>query len=324
MNVRFLLTVLTAAALAGPAGAQQRRANIIGGGNGDAGRCTAQVVVDGAAEVQISGDTATLRDLSGRPPQWQRFDCTGPMPANANLRLSANGRGRTELVGTPRNGGPAVVRIEDKEGGAQVYQFELSWNGGGQGYQGGNPAYQTANPGYPATDRRDDRPEWRDRSGRFGSDQAVQVCREAVRDQAMQRFGTRDINVRRINIDDEPGRNDWVVGMLEVRRGGREDHMRFSCSVNFDTGRVRSAQITEPNLGSASRDVVAREMDRCRDAVTDRIGAGRVEFGRMRIEDREGSDLVLGTARSRGRNFDFSCRVSPYSGNVRDLDVRRR
>ena len=138
MNGRFFLTVVTAAALAGSAGAQQRRATMIAGGNGDVGRCYAEVRVDGSAEVEIRGDTATLRDLSGQQPQWQRFDCTGPIPANANLRLTANGRGRTELVGAPQNGGPAVVRMQDPEGGAQVYQFELSWNNG-QGYEGNNP-----------------------------------------------------------------------------------------------------------------------------------------------------------------------------------------
>src|SRR5947199_1802880 len=146
MNARFLLTVVTAVALAGSAGAQQRRATMIAGGNGDVGRCYAEVRVDGAAEVEIRGDTATLRDLSGQQPQWQRFECTGPMPANATLRLSANGRGRTELVSTPQNGGPAVVRIQDPEGGAQMYQIELSWNNGGQGYQ-------TNNQGYPGNNQ---------------------------------------------------------------------------------------------------------------------------------------------------------------------------
>src|SRR5581483_6078377 len=48
MNSRFLLPVLAAASLAVPAGAQiQRRATIVGGGNGDSGRCYAEVVVDG-------------------------------------------------------------------------------------------------------------------------------------------------------------------------------------------------------------------------------------------------------------------------------------
>jgi len=343
MNARFLLTVVSAAALAGSAGAQQRRAAMIAGGNENAGRCYAEVRVDGAAEVEIRGDTATLRDLSGQQPQWQRFECTGPMPANANLRLTANGRGKTELVGTPQNGGPAVVRIQDPEGGAQVYQLELSWNSG-QGYQSNNQNYPRNNqpyqgapayannqpyqngPGYnpPATDRRDiDRPAWQG-GGRFTSEQAVQVCRDAVRDQAMRQFGTRDVNFLRINIDDEPGRKDWVVGMLEVRDRGGEQNLRFSCSVNFETGRVRSAEIQQRSVGSAARDIVAREMDTCRDAVSDRLGAGRVEFGRMTIDNQNRDDLVIGTARSRGRSFGFTCSVNPYSGNVRNLDLRRR
>ena len=78
------------------------------------------------------------------------------------------------------------------------------------------------------------------------------------------------------------------------------------------------------NVGSASRDIVARQLDKCRDAVSDRLGAGRVEFGRMGIDNENRDDLVTGTARWRGRSYDFTCSVSPYSGNVRNLDVRRR
>src|SRR5690242_4583522 len=130
MNTRFLLTIASAAALALPAGAQMQRRATITGGQGGAGRCMAELVVDGAAEVEIRGDTASLRDLSGRQPEWRRFECTSAIPPNANLRLNANGRGGVALVGSPNNGGPAVVRIQDAQGGASVYQFELTWNGG--------------------------------------------------------------------------------------------------------------------------------------------------------------------------------------------------
>ncbi len=322
MKTRFLLTVVTAATLAGSASAQmQRRATIVGGGNPEMGRCTGEVVVDGAAQVEIRGDMATLRDLSGQPPRWQRFDCTSPMPATANVRLSASGRGRAELVSAPRDGAPAVVRIEDPEGGADVYRFELSWNSG-QGYQSNsNQGYS----GYSAYgERREgDRGDWQNRRP-YGSDQAVQVCRDAVRQQAMDRFGTQDINIRRINIDDQPGRGDRVVGMMEVRQYGREDHLPFSCSVNLDTGRVRTAQIDAPNMGSAARDISAREMDTCRNAVSNRMGGQRVEFGQMSIDSRNDTDVVTGSARSGWRSVDFSCWVSPYSGNVRNVDIRRR
>ena len=97
MNTRFLLSLLSAAALAVPAGAQmQRRAVLTGNGSVSSGRCVADVVVDGAAEVAIQGDTANLRDLSGRQPEWRRFECTSPMrptpPMSGFTRTDAAGR----------------------------------------------------------------------------------------------------------------------------------------------------------------------------------------------------------------------------------------
>ena len=40
-----------------------------------------------------------------------------------------DGRGRQELVRDPRNGGAAVVRIEDSQGGSEGYTFDLFWGG---------------------------------------------------------------------------------------------------------------------------------------------------------------------------------------------------
>src|SRR5258708_13611365 len=104
-------------AVALSAGAQtfQRRAALVGGGNGDYGKCTAEVVVDGAAEVEIRGDVGTLRDISGQPPQWRRFECTGAIPPNpVNFRFSGvNRRGRHGMVRATRDSGAAVVRITD-------------------------------------------------------------------------------------------------------------------------------------------------------------------------------------------------------------------
>jgi hypothetical protein len=138
----------------------ERRATMRGG-NPDRGKCTIEVVVDGAAEVEVHGDSAVLRNLSGQPPQWRRFECTGPLPANpANFRFSGvDGRGRQTLVRDARNGGPAVVRIEDPDNGSEGYTFDLTWTGG---YPGGQaaPPYPS---GRPDADRRDDRnPGYRD------------------------------------------------------------------------------------------------------------------------------------------------------------------
>src|SRR5262245_11128214 len=78
----------------------------------------------------------------------------------------------------------------------------------------------------------------------FTVDQAVQVCRDAISRQAVDQFGARQVIFRRIGMDVNPGRRDWVVGMVEMRRpSGWAQQFRFSCSVNFDIGRVRSANI---------------------------------------------------------------------------------
>src|SRR5579872_2223518 len=128
---RFCFAAATFAAITVTAGAQsfERNAEMRPGGDPRAGKCTIEVVVDGAAEVEVRGDHAILRNLEGQPPQWRRFECTGPLPRNPeSFRFAGvNGRGRQELVGDPRNGGVAVVRIEDKPSGAGEYTFDLFW-----------------------------------------------------------------------------------------------------------------------------------------------------------------------------------------------------
>jgi hypothetical protein len=325
MNARLFLAIVSTAALAIPAGAQvQRRATMTGGGNGAAGHCTGEVVVDGAADLQIRGDTATVRDVSGQQPQIRRFECTSAIPATASLRANVNGRGNARVVAMPSNGSPAVIHIEDREGGASTYQFDIAWgNEQGNNTQGyNNQGYN--NPGYapPVTQRPEGDRGWNG-GRRFTNDQAVNVCRDTIRQQAMDRFGTRDVNIGRIRIDDNPGRNDWVVGNVDVRRGGRDEQYPFSCSVNFDSGRVRTAQIDAPsNRGYAGRSMVDREMDTCRSAVRDRLGADRVEFGDMNV-DPDG-DTVRGGARGRDGWVNFACHVNPDNGYVRNVDIWRR
>jgi hypothetical protein len=152
-----------AIALAAVASAQSisQRAAIVGGGNPNAGQCTVTVLVDGQAEIEIRGSDASMRDLGGAPPQWRRFECTGAMPPNpANFQFAGlNGRGHQNLVAEPRNGGPAVVRIEDPEGGAAEYTFRVAWSN--------FPAGQDRGPSAARDDRgfQGDRQGDRDRPG---------------------------------------------------------------------------------------------------------------------------------------------------------------
>ena len=307
MKNYLLHTLSVSAALTSLVSAQnlQRQANITGGGNPDQGRCTIEVVVDDVAQVEIRGATATLRNVSGQPAQWRRFECTGVMPANPGgfTFQGVDGRGRQTLVRDPRQGGVAVVEIDDKDGGAAGYTFEIMWdsrsNGGNynpgtagnnspiyrndgnqpgyrndpnqQGYRGdpNQPGYRgdPNQPGYrndpnQPGNRRDDRrneayaapggyrPDYRNsdyyhRYGHgFGSDEAVRVCQQAVARQAAQRFGSAEVHFHQTRLDDNPGQNDWIRGSLDVHRGNqRSDMYNFACSVNFDNGRVRSAQL---------------------------------------------------------------------------------
>jgi Protein of unknown function (DUF3011) len=318
----------------------QRRAQLRGG-NGDQGKCTIEVVVDGAAEVEIRGDSGVIRNLAGQQPQWRRFECTGPLPANAaDFRFTGvDGRGKQQLISDPRNGGAAVVRIEDPQGGAEGYTFDLTWSGGA-GYSGGPGAGQYAGqPGGQYNDRRGDRRG--DGNRRFSTDQAVRVCQDAVRQQAAERFNARDIAFQRTAMDDNPGRNDWVMGTFSVGRGayGRDEIHRFACSVNFDNGQIRSVEIDPGRSGGNApgyRDRNASSntalMQQCERAVQDRIrrdGYESVEIESMNVDDRTGrNDSIVGGARAARRNgfdaFDFSCAVNPDNGSVRSVDVRRR
>jgi hypothetical protein len=222
-----------------------RRATLVNGGNPNGGKCTIEVVVDGSAEVELRGDTANLRNTGGQAPQWRRFECTAAMPASPpNFRFAGvDGRGDQSLVRGPGNNGGAVVRIVDSEGGAQGYTFDVFWgNYGGSTTQDRFP--QDRGPQGP--DRRPfDRGELPGQQ-RFTRNQAVQVCQDSVRDRAVSRFRTPNIDFRRIAVDDNPGRQDWVTGELAIRRRfGRPDVYGFSCSVDFRTGQVRTAQIDQ-------------------------------------------------------------------------------
>jgi hypothetical protein len=257
----------------------QRQATIRGGGGPDRGKCTIEVVVDDVAQVEIRGATANLRTISGQPAQWRRFECDSVMPPNPqNFRFTGvDGRGRQSLVRDPRNGGAAVVEIDDKDGGAEGYTFDITWGGYGGPVSGGQPPVYDRGGPPPAYDRGgqppvydrggeyrwpepDYRPGYRDgdyyrRWGHgFGQDEAVRTCESAAISRAQDRFRTSDVHILNSRIDDGPGRNDWVIGRLDVHyRGGREDRFRFSCSVDFQAGRVRTVDVDERPLPAFGR-----------------------------------------------------------------------
>jgi hypothetical protein len=327
MHTRFSvigLTILTLTVGLASGQVTQRRANVSGRGSPDRGKCTIEVVVDGAAEVEIRGDNGTLSNLNGQPPQWRRFECTSPLPPNPpNFRFTGiDGRGSQELVRGPQNGGVAVVRIQDPANGSEGYTFDLTWGGGRSDY-GLGPLSSS-----PPMDRRP----------RFTTDQAVRACQDSIRQQAYDRFRTSNIAFRRTNLDDRPGRQEWVTGLLDIRRGYDHDvTYRFSCSVDFDSGTVRSSQLDpiEPNsyvpgFGDARESSSRAAFSSCQTAVEDNLqqkGYQHVDFLSINADNRNGrNDSIMGTARAdvrfRSDSFTFSCFVDPRDGDVRSVDVR--
>ena len=199
MNSRVFLTAAALVAVTPlmHAQVQERRAVIRGGGSNGQGKCTIEVVVDGAADVEVRSDRAVVRNLSGNPAQLRRFECNAVMPPNpGDFRFEGvDGRGRQQLIRDPRNGGAAVVRIEDPQGGSEAYTFDLIWSGAGNqgGYGGGyngpadrgyngpadrgyngppdranNGGYNDRGTGYPDNDayHRDREDAWKGNNGR--------------------------------------------------------------------------------------------------------------------------------------------------------------
>jgi len=154
LRYRLLLILLASTAIPGFS-QDSIRANVRGDSRSDQGKCTIEVDVDDVAEVEVRGDTARVHTLAGGPSRLRRFDCDSVMPSRPNeFRFTGvDGRGRVTLVQDPRNGGTAVVRIEDPKGGREGYTFDLEWRGGGyggSGYGGGRGNGSWGN------DRRDD------------------------------------------------------------------------------------------------------------------------------------------------------------------------
>lgn len=302
-----------------------RRASMRGGGNGDSGKCTIEVVVDGVAEIAIAGDTGRMRTLSGTPSQWRRFECSGPLPPRVeDFRFSGvDGRGRQSLLRDPRqSNGTAVVRIEDPQGGREGYTFDIEWRGSG-GFGAGGGVIGGGRD-------RDDRDRG-DRGGRFDTARAIQFCQDAVRAKADRDFGYRDIDVRNANWDAGRGR-EWITGTFEGRRGPVRETMAFSCSIDMGTGRLRDVNIIRqggPDGGGGGRDRIAGAIRACQDAVNDRLGRDGYRDVNIRSADvdnrRDG--FIAGTLVARDRygnaNFDFSCSVD-RGGRVGDVEVRRR
>ena len=169
-------------------------------------------------------------------------------------------------------------------------------------------------------------------------DRAVRMCRDGVRQRAVDQFGTNDIRFDQVNTNNGL-LGGTVDGTVRIGEGPNALDHHFSCSVSFLSGSVRSLRIeNEPvaynngpreRYGEAGRDMTAAGMDGCRAAVADRIrdqGFWDVRINSINM-DPDG-DHVTGMARADGQyhpeQFSFSCALNPDTGLVRSTSVTRR
>jgi hypothetical protein len=226
------------------------------------------------------------------------------------------------LIQDPRNGrGATVVRIEDANGGAEGYTFDLVWRGAGFDSRPTNQPFGGIGRGVSSND-------------------AVRACQDAVRERANQQYGLRDIDFRNVNADDNQDRNDTIMGSFDVRRGNYRDAYRFSCGLDLANGRVRRVNISQGQGAStadryagtdryAGRNDATSACERAAEQRIQRDGYRNVQFGSLNADNRR-NDWMAGTARAqRGNNgrsydFDIGCSVNPDNGNIRSVQANRR
>ncbi len=163
-------------------------------------------------------------------------------------------------------------------------------------------------------------------------DRGARLCQDNIRQRAMDQFGTNNLRFDQITTT----RDGLVSGMVRIGGGPAAQAHRFSCSVNLDTGFVRSARIGSEiastgrgGYGEAGRDAVAAGMDRCSSLMVNRIrdqGYWNVRINQVTRNDI--GNRVSGSAQADGRNrtqsFGFSCSLDPDTGTVRGTSLTRR
>ena len=341
------MTLLAIAAASGAyaQGSDQIMRARLSGSRGDSGKCTIEVRVDIAAEVDIYGDSARLRTLGGQPSSWTRMECTDGLPTDmADFRFRGrDGRGSQTLIQDPRNNrGMAVVRIEDPKGGAEGYTFDIEWSGArGPAPTGGFPS--DVLPGVSRPDSglgRNGNARGRG-NNRVSFEQAIEACRNEVLVRGPRDYNMRAVQVTGADLDRGQGRREWVTGTFTSRTGAmlRGGQYRFNCLVDYNTGAVRTFEIVRPdgsglqpgnayaNQPRYDRNAVLRA---CQDAAVARAGRDgyrNVNFTSTDIDTRR-NDTVTGVfSASRGPvgdTFDFTCTMDFNNANVRNVDLRRR
>ena len=244
-----LLAALTVAVAAYAQGPAQLRRAWIGESKVTSGKCTIEVRVDIAAEVDILGDTGRLRTTAGQPATWTRMECSDPLPRRmTDFRFTGiDGRGNMRLFKDPRaNNSVAVIHIEDPQGGSEGYTFDIEWDGGSGGAAvngfGGPPPPPPPPP--PASRGGGGFGQGRG-AARISAERAMDLCRAEVHERGRRDYDLRDIDITSVGVDNGRGRTNWVTGAFTEGNfdPGRGSGYLFNCSVDYFSGEVGTIEI---------------------------------------------------------------------------------
>jgi hypothetical protein len=208
---------------------QMIQARVSGGGGG--GKCTFEVVIDGAADVMIRGDEGRLRWVGGGGMSWRRLDCNQPLPRNPNnFRFKGiDGRGSQSLLRSPNdNNGIAVIHLDDPKKGSEGYTGDIMWDGGSD-----NGAWNDRDRDrWNDHDRNDD---WQGGGGNWNSN-LVPNCQNAIRNQMGSQYGGSVYFNQNPNLQ-RSGRLVSIQGMANYRdRRGRTGDVQYNCTLTSSGG----------------------------------------------------------------------------------------
>ncbi len=213
---------------------QMINAQITGGGG--SGKCTFEVYLDGAADVEIRGSEGRLRWVGGGGMQWKRLVCNQPLPRNPqNFQFhGVDGRGTQTLVKDPNsNNGVAVIRVDDPQRGSEGYTGDITWDGGsnnGGWNDDNNGGWNNGNNG-----------GWNNGNNNGNWNRSpVGACQSAIRRQSG--YGSNDLQFSNSVNSDRAG-NVTVVQGLASRRNG---YYQYSCVVR-PNGSVSDAKVSQVN-----------------------------------------------------------------------------
>jgi len=229
MKTNIAIAILSLTTLAS---GQSISATITGGDSNADGKCTFEVEVDGAAEVEIRGDRGNIRQISGQASTWRRLTCNQPLPNNpGNFRFKGiDGRGEQTLIRDPNtSGGVAVIRINDPKGGSHAYTGDIEWKGGTYGF-GGTGNWETGR----STDG-----SW---NNSIRNADALRICKDQV-------IQTRNVNPNRVQVSrgNTQQNGDSIVNF--TFRNANNVTRRGFCNIS-SSGQILQFELERNNNGN--------------------------------------------------------------------------